>query len=350
MIIGSGFGGLYTAKSLLPPSLSKNSAYNVTVLSPSSRFCFSPLLYELATGERSVDDVAPTLESVLPPGATHSKCSADGVDFKARKVLATGDGGSVEVTYDYLVLCSGLRSPSVPSWPMSLNFFGLNDALAVKRRLPYLETLDAPKVTIIGGGYSGVELSLSLKKRLPKASVTICQRGDEVLKGAKSDFTRKEAEKALARGGVQVKKGAEVINVSADGDVELKTGEVLESDLVLTTTASGSTVGVDYSTVASPDDSGVEVDYALRCIDSVARKAYRNVFALGDLAVTDIGSKNAQTAMVQGGLVALNIENDLKGQKSVIYRGGELGGEWRGGHERGRDEKSHSSETCPFLT
>ena len=162
VVIGGGFAGLYTCK-----ALSEKGLYDVTLVSPSPRFTFSPLLYELATGDREVDDVSPTLSAVLPPSTTHLEASASSVSFPTRSVSClSASGSATTLRYDYLVIGSGLRSGLRSPTPDCGNFATLEDALALRRRMEYLTTLQRrPKVAVVGGGYSGVEVALCVKKR-----------------------------------------------------------------------------------------------------------------------------------------------------------------------------------------
>jgi len=63
LVVGGGFGGLYTALQL--SKLLRNENAEVLLLDPKDRFVFLPLLYELAVGSASAVEVAPTYDSLL---------------------------------------------------------------------------------------------------------------------------------------------------------------------------------------------------------------------------------------------------------------------------------------------
>ena len=322
VIIGGGFAGLYTCK-----ALSEKGPYDVTMISPSPRFTFSPLLYELATGDREIDDVSPTLNSVLPTGTAHLEASAESVSFPTRTVACRDASGSLKtVSYDYLVIGSGLRSGLSNPTPDCSNFSTVEDALNLRRRISYLQTLPAAvRVAVVGGGYSGVEVALCVKKTMPTAEVTILQRSGAVLPAAKGS-NRELAVEALIGAGVEVVGGVEVESVEGGG-VTRADGGVVKADQIIWTAATDAKIGVDLGSVAGPDDRGVQTDECLRVVDKVKGKAYRNVFALGDVAAVEgrESRPNAQVAMAQAGCVALNIGADERGERPVAFGMVELG-------------------------
>ena len=59
VLIGSGFGGLFSARHL------KRADVDVTLISNTSSHLFQPLLYQVATGILSVGEIAPTTRLIL---------------------------------------------------------------------------------------------------------------------------------------------------------------------------------------------------------------------------------------------------------------------------------------------
>ena len=59
VIIGSGFGGLFTAKAL------RRADVDVTVIDRTSHHLFQPLLYQVATGILSEGEIAPPTRDIL---------------------------------------------------------------------------------------------------------------------------------------------------------------------------------------------------------------------------------------------------------------------------------------------
>src|SRR5207237_10482690 len=64
-ILGGGFGGLYTALRLSQLPWEKPQRPEIILIDHNDRFLFSPLLYELLTGELQTWAIAPPFEELL---------------------------------------------------------------------------------------------------------------------------------------------------------------------------------------------------------------------------------------------------------------------------------------------
>jgi NADH dehydrogenase len=64
-ILGGGFGGLYTALRLSQLPWEKPQRPEIILVDQNDRFVFSPLLYELLTGELQTWEIAPPYEELL---------------------------------------------------------------------------------------------------------------------------------------------------------------------------------------------------------------------------------------------------------------------------------------------
>ncbi|MFC6286689.1 NAD(P)/FAD-dependent oxidoreductase [Nocardioides sp. GCM10027113] len=105
LVLGSNFAGLTAA---LGVKHELHGDVDVTVVSPSARFLFTPSLIWLPFGKRNRDDitfpVAPTLES---HGVDFEHVAASAIDPVGRAVTLA-DGRSLP--YDYLVVATGYRN------------------------------------------------------------------------------------------------------------------------------------------------------------------------------------------------------------------------------------------------
>ena len=107
VIVGSGFGGLFAAKSLgrAPDTI------EVTLISRTNHHLFQPLLYQVATGILSEGEIAPATRDVLKKKKNVSVELAEvtGFDLKARHVTAVQPGGrKVTLSYDSLIVAAGV--------------------------------------------------------------------------------------------------------------------------------------------------------------------------------------------------------------------------------------------------
>ncbi len=185
-ILGGGFGGLYTALSLRRFPLLQSENYQITLIEQRDRFLFSPLLYELVTGELQAWEIAPSYEQLL--GSTNIQFyqqTIQGVDLATRQVTLSD---SECLTYDYLVLAVGgeTQLTSVPgATDYAYPFRSLADAERLQKQLQLLEASQKKqiRVAIVGGGPSGVELAGKLADRLQaRGRVLLLERGTTILK------------------------------------------------------------------------------------------------------------------------------------------------------------------------
>jgi len=90
VVLGGGFGGVYTALRLAELAGTYSSDPNplsITVVDARDRFVFLPLLYELATGTASESEVAPLLTDVLGgSGANFLQGTVTAVNLEKRTV------------------------------------------------------------------------------------------------------------------------------------------------------------------------------------------------------------------------------------------------------------------------
>lgn len=100
VIVGGGFGGLYAARGL------GNSPVRVTLIDKRSYHLFRPLLYQVATGLLSADEIAGPLRSILSRYRNIEVLMSEvtGIDKNNRLVhLSQGD-----LQYDFLILATGI--------------------------------------------------------------------------------------------------------------------------------------------------------------------------------------------------------------------------------------------------
>src|SRR6185295_5617554 len=94
LIIGGGFGGLFTALELA-------GHVDVTLLSEEERFTFRPLLYEYLSGEVEEWHIAPPYHELIDERINFVKGRATELDLAARKVSLADDPESQNRSLDY---------------------------------------------------------------------------------------------------------------------------------------------------------------------------------------------------------------------------------------------------------
>ena len=121
VIVGGGFGGLYAARALAGAPVS------VTLIDKRNYHLFRPMLYQVATGLLSADQISGPLRSILARQRNVEVLMDEviGIDVPRRLVRLSES----EVPYDYLILATGIQ----------YNYFGHEDWRA---EAPGLESLD----------------------------------------------------------------------------------------------------------------------------------------------------------------------------------------------------------------
>ncbi len=174
VIIGGGFGGLFTALDLA-------DAGQVTLVSTEDHFLFAPMLYEYLSGEVEAWHIAPDYKELLDERIRFIRGGVTEVDLEARSVAI--EGRASRVPFDVLVLAVG---GITNYWNVAgaeeytLPFRKLAHADALRNRM--IEALDkvAPDLApqdvqraltfaVVGGGASGVELATKMADLLRDA-------------------------------------------------------------------------------------------------------------------------------------------------------------------------------------
>src|SRR5919112_3889722 len=95
LIVGGGFGGLFTALDLAGES-------EVTLITPEDHFLFKPLLYEYLSGEVEAWHIAPGYKELLDEKIRVLHGAVTAIDFENREVSVAGRVR--RLSYDVLVL------------------------------------------------------------------------------------------------------------------------------------------------------------------------------------------------------------------------------------------------------
>jgi sulfide:quinone oxidoreductase len=104
VVLGSNFGGLTAA---LAVKHELHGDVDVTVVSPTDRFLFTPSLIWLPFGKRTPDAITFPVEPTL---AAHGIDFVGGAAFHIDPVEKVVDTGPARLSYDYLVIATGYRN------------------------------------------------------------------------------------------------------------------------------------------------------------------------------------------------------------------------------------------------
>eukprot|EP00798_Chlamydomonas_sp_ICE-L_P017167 gene17167-23483_t len=328
LIMGGGFGGLYTAVRLGGLFWPKGKQPLITLVDQSSRFTFKPLLYDLLDGSATEEEVSPSLDLLLasyPVRFVQSKVTGivpemvlkDGGSTQGGKVaLANG----AELEYDWLVVALGSQADSrgVPGVKeFALPFNSYEDAMRVKEVTEAISSNNnGGVITIAGAGYAGVELATSIAKLVQgRARVQLLAPSAAGILQGSPEGQRESARTALAQLGVETILGTRVVGLKSassegDGGMKLPTSCIVdlqapdgtsssqESDLVLWTAGSSPVMKAAEKRKGFPlpiSDSGSILTDATLRVASHSR-----IFALGDVSVSGQGYANDASAPTPG--------------------------------------------------
>jgi demethylphylloquinone reductase len=327
LIVGGGFGGLFTALDL-------EGVGEVTLVNDEDHFLFRPMLYEYLSGEVQAWHIAPDCLDLLDGKSRFVRGMVTDIGFSARRAILADH---TELEYDVLALAPGAvtnYAGVAGAEQFALPFRTLDDANRLRRRMT--EALDriqpdaAPQDTrsaltfaIVGGGASGVELSTKMADLLRDAvkrralrgepRVLIIELADRLVPGMGEEI-RKYVENALEGARVEVHTQTRVVQVT-------ETGITLDHNHTQTELETAAVVwvgGVRLSPLA--ERLGIEKDRrGLILVERTLQvRGHPNVFALGDVAFyPDIApalAGTAQLALQESHLCARNIRALIEGR------------------------------------
>jgi NADH:ubiquinone reductase (non-electrogenic) len=319
VIVGGGFGGLYTALALAgrrhhPPLL---------LIEPNERFLFLPLLYELLSGELRSWEIAPRYDALLAGrGVAWLRDRVSGIDASTR-TLTTAAGRSLP--FSQLVVATGGESESfgIPGvLEHALFFRTLRDVERLRQLVEALRQRRRAlqRLAVVGAGPSGVELACKLADLLDgSAVVELIEQGSTALPQAKA-FNREQALAALQRRDVRLRTGLGVSAV-APHQLQLSDGTTLAVEATVWT--AGLKLNPPPITPAPARDSRGR----LLCNPELQLRQHPHLFAVGDVAALPgepLGA-TAQVAFQQADCLAANLMRADAGEPLQPFAFNDLG-------------------------
>ncbi|HEX7295471.1 MAG TPA: FAD-dependent oxidoreductase, partial [Pyrinomonadaceae bacterium] len=245
VVLGGGFGGLFTALSLAGET-------DVTLVSDEDHFVFTPMLYEYLSGEVEEWHIAPRYHELLDDNVNVVQGRATAIDLNSQAV--TVEHRAESLPYDVLVLAvggvtnfAGVEGAEKHSFP----FRKIQDADRLRARmvealdhvppdLPPQDVKRALTFAVVGGGASGVELSTKMSDLLRDAfkrralhgepRVIVLEMGDRVVPGM-GEPIREFVEQALLDAHVELHTLTRVVKVTATSVVTEHHGQREDIDV-----------------------------------------------------------------------------------------------------------------------
>ena len=347
VILGGGFGGVFTAKHLQSRA---GGDVRIELISRDNFFVFQPLLSEVAGGSIQPADSVSPLRAFLP-GVAVRVAEIRKVDFSAKTVHVTaGRGDEIKtVPYDQLVIALGQvvdlsRTPGLSDRALVMK--DVTDAFRIRNHvLQCLEDADAETdparksrlltFIAVGGGFTGIEvigevqdlIHNSLKYyrnlRLEEIRIVLIQHGSRILPELPEHLAGYAAAK-LRRRGVEIRLNTGVNRATVNG-VETDGGESIDAATIIAAIGNAPSP-LTRSLPLALERGKIVVDQCLRV------RGLDDVWALGDNAripLADPSGANvtyapplAQFAVREAKVLAHNILAHLRGEvpRPFTYR------------------------------
>ena len=341
LILGSGFGGTYVLRRLVP-ALNRNDKVETTMVSDENFFFFSPLLHEVAMGNIEPRHVAyPIRRLHWRDRFNFVQASVKRIDLDRRKVITTV--GTLD--FDYLILALGSVTNMSGLDSMEGNVFTLKtlyDAMLIRNHV--IGAFEQASIEndperqrqlltflISGAGYTGVQVVTELRDFIFRSLIKFHRKIDPaniriILVEAESkimaDLHTKlgaYAMRQLQQMGIEVRMKSRITRVFADR-VEINGIENVPTSTLIWV------AGV----VANPRiaDLDVEKDSIGRVLvnEYLELPGVPGVYAVGDCAHFEDPRSGrpipprAHTAVRQARVVALNILAEIRGKDKRPYR------------------------------
>jgi NADH:ubiquinone reductase (H+-translocating) len=320
VVIGSGFGGLTATKAL------KHAPVDVTMIARTQHHLFQGLLYQVATGILSEGEIAPATRTILANQRNAEVLLGEVVDINLadRYVISELLGQRYKTSYDSLIVAAGANQ----------SYFGndhfaefapgmktIDDALEVRGRilgaLELAERTSDPArrqklltFTVVGAGPTGVELAGQIAELTTRTLKGEFRRIDstqarvillDALPTVLTAMGHKlgtNAQRRLERIGVDVKLGATVVDVDADGlTVADSDGTTRRIDSVCKVWSAGVSASPLGKLIAERSGGAVDRAGRVQVLPDLTVPGHPNVFVIGDMAAVPGVPGMAQAAI-----------------------------------------------------
>lgn len=339
VIVGGGFGGLFTALELA-------GAGSVTLISDEDHFLFTPMLYEYLSGEVEEWHIAPKYRELLDEKIRSVQGAVANIDLTQKRVTVEASGEPIE--YDILVLAVGgvtnyAGVPGAEEFAIPFRKIAHADLLRsrmvaaldhVPPNLPPQVTRRALTFAVVGAGASGVELSTKMADLLRDAfkrraltgepRVLVIEMGQKIVPGM-GETIREFVAEALTESRVEVHTLTRVVRITQNTVTVEHNGARTDIETAAVVWTGGVRVNpvVDRLAIEKTDRGLIFVEPTLQV------RAHENVFTLGDIAffkdATPTLAGTAQLALQQAGLAARNVRALIDGEQLQTKHFEEMG-------------------------
>jgi NADH dehydrogenase FAD-containing subunit len=328
VILGGGYGGLITSKSL--EKLLKSGEANVTLINKHNYHYLTTQLHKVGVATAADRQIAISIPELIDSEKTRFiQGEVTSVDTDNQEVHL--DGGA-SVKYDYLLVALGFEVatfgiPGVKEHAFEIRSFRSSKAIyhqIIKQFNLYKEDQDSSRLTFVvaGGGFTGVEILGELADGLPK----LCKEHGipfekvkivavEAAASVIPFFPKQSIEytiETLKKMNVELFTSKKILEVTAE---KIR----LENNIDIPTHTLIWSCGVKANSIV--EKFGLPMEKGKIAVDSYLRvKNMKNVFSIGDNTLFMKDEKNAlpptaQVALQQAPVCAKNIVATIRGEE-----------------------------------
>jgi NADH dehydrogenase len=336
LILGGGFGGVYTALAL-EKLLGEAGDVEIALISRENYIVFQPMLPEVISGSIGLVDTITPIRRLCPRTNLYTR-TVETIDLERREVTASAGFGSgtCSLAYDHLVIALG-NVTSFAGQPglmeHALPFKYLGDALAIRNRIIHvLEEADIepdPQArrtlltfVVAGGGFSGVEAVAEMNDFVRAAArsfrnldpreirVVLLHSGSLILPELPASLAG-FAQRLLTRRGVELRPSTRLAGATADAAL-LEGGERLPTRTLVSTVPSAPNALVAALAVTKARGR-IVVDEHLEVIGHPGLWAVGDCASVIDARTGEPCPPTAQHATRQAACLARNLVATLRG-------------------------------------
>ena len=345
LILGGGFGGVYTALTLekLLKAEIRRGDVELGLVNRENSMVFQPMLPEVISGSIGVLDVITPIRRLCPNTNVYTR-TIESIDLAHRSVQSTAGFGSRQhhLHFDHLVIALGnvtsfAGQPGLAEYALPFKYLG--DALVLRNRLIHtLEEADIEQDPVVrralltfvvaGGGFSGVEAVAELNDFVRAAArsfrnlrpeeirVVLLHAGGLILPELPRSLAE-FAQRLLIKRGVEIRLETRLAGATCDMAL-LASGDRIATRTLVSTVPSGPNPLVAMLPVKKERER-ILVDATLQVPEHPGVWAVGDCAAIRDARTGDVCPPTAQHATRQAACVARNIVATLKGTERGAF-------------------------------
>jgi len=326
VIIGGGFAGLMVIKRLL------NRDVKITLIHNHKNFVFTPRLTEILNESIQKKLVIRDIKKTFGNKINFIQESAKSIDF-TKKIVKTDKR---KINFDYIVLSQGSKTNFFSNKDIEKNTIDFKNLDSIEKIKVNIEknieliskTNKKLTIAIIGAGYSGVELILSLREKVSKViknyknlniwdcKFILIQAGPSILPFMDVK-ARNLVQKYLLKKNIIILTNNRVFNIK--NNTILMENDEIKAQIIIWT------AGVTANLVFTNPKFNLERGNKYLVDKFLKLKNYENVYVAGDVACCydragELLPATAQIAFQQGINIGNNIIRKIKNKKEIEFR------------------------------